>query len=109
PLALKVRATNNNGGCNISVVATQVCTTISCSKISFSLDSAATVCPGSNQHVFFSKFSTRHFGISLNGGKITKDSAYNFSFTQDSTLRYNIYDSAYLSCAPLEVVIPIRI
>ncbi|MBX7205815.1 MAG: T9SS type A sorting domain-containing protein [Bacteroidia bacterium] len=106
PVNLRVRATNQ-APCFKSITASQTCSTLTCSGITYSLAFDSSACRGDSVHVLFSSLSKPEYAINFNGNGFSKQTA--FHLLPDSSKNYAVQmiDSTALNCPAIQFSIPV--
>jgi PKD repeat protein len=108
-LALRVKAASYSSGCSSSLDGVGVCTTKSCSGITYDMSADTVICEGSQAEVNFSNISSSRYSIVLNNGTASRTTAYTFNPVSDTAANFKIYDSLNLGCPPVNINVRIRV
>lgn len=108
PVNLRVRATNQ-APCFKSITASQTCSTLTCSGITYSLAFDSSACRGDSVHILFSSLSKPEYAINFNSNGFSKQTA--FHLLPDSSKNYavQIIDSSALNCPAIQLGIPVTV
>ncbi len=108
PVNLRVRATNQ-APCFKSIAASQTCSTLTCSGITYSLAFDSSACRGDSVHILFSSMSKPEYAIDFNSNGFSKQT--DFHLLPDSSKNYSvqIIDSTALNCPAIQLSIPVTV